>query len=137
MSDRIKPRLNEIVEQIELFRYDVDVPRHYSWGNWDSRQIGFIRIASGGHSGWGENRITSNDKHVDIVKWASCFAELKGRTITEALDLVADRLKVWGTLRCEMAEMALLDLAGNCGGYRQWTFLISAASTPSPDSIAF
>ncbi|MEK6793921.1 MAG: enolase C-terminal domain-like protein [Spirochaetota bacterium] len=133
MLEKYRSKLDSIViDEIELMRFDVDVVRHYSWGNWYSRQIGFIRIASGSVSGWGENRITSNDKNVDVKKWGECFAELKGMPLSAALSLVAEKLSPWGNLRVEMAEMALIDLAGKKLGVSAAELLDMPGEKPVP-----
>lgn len=105
-------KLTNIIDSIEVYRYDANDERHFSFGTWTSRQHGFIRLGSKEYEGWGENVISVNDKDVNLEEWSSCFAKLKGMTIYEALLYVREHLKEWKERKCEMIEMALVDLAG-------------------------
>ncbi|HOJ10309.1 MAG TPA: enolase C-terminal domain-like protein [Clostridiales bacterium] len=104
------------IDKIELFRYDSDVERHFSFGTWKSRQHAFIEITSGDYCGWGENVMSVNNKNISLSEWGQYFHELNGLSILEAIQYIERKLTDWGSRRCEMADMALLDLAGHIIG---------------------
>ena len=41
-SDNGKEDFRETFDTIELFRYDIDIPRYFSWGTWYNRQHLFL-----------------------------------------------------------------------------------------------
>ncbi|NMA84375.1 MAG: hypothetical protein GX962_11005 [Epulopiscium sp.] len=108
--------INAVIDEIILYRYDSTVLRHFSFGTWRSRQHAFIKISAQGHHGWGENVISVNQEGVDLQRWGSNFQDLKGMTVSDAIAYIRTRLTDWGDRRCEMGEMALIDLAGKIQG---------------------
>ena len=42
------------ITSVELFQVDVTVPRHFSTGDWHTRQHVFINAEAGDHSAWTE-----------------------------------------------------------------------------------
>lgn len=108
--------MNTVIDEVVLYRYDSTVLRHFSFGTWRSRQHAFLKISAGDCCGWGENVISVNQEDVDLQRWGSFFEDLKGLTVSEAMKYVRGRLTDWGDRRCEMAEMALIDVAGKIQG---------------------
>lgn len=109
----------EKIERIELFRYDIDIPRHFSWGTWYNRQHLFMRISSGSFSGWSETPASKNNPDFDIGKWAGYLSAFKGLSLEDA----RHRLSSWqvpGTeirsRKLEFIDMGLLDLEGKLLG---------------------
>ena len=107
------------IDAIELWRLDVTTQRHFSFGTWHNRQHVFMKVASDGQQGWGEVLAAKNNPKLDIAPWGACFGALHGLTIPEALDGLSARrqdVAAWSVDRLELAEMALLDLAGRVSG---------------------
>ncbi|NLP46069.1 MAG: hypothetical protein GX347_03365 [Epulopiscium sp.] len=108
--------VDAVIEEVVLYRYDSTVLRHFSFGTWRSRQHAFLKISTNGYHGWGENVISVNQEDVNLQRWGSFFEDLKGLTVSQAIRYVESKLTDWGDRRCEMAEMALIDLAGKIQG---------------------
>lgn len=110
---------SEKIERIELFRYDIDIPRHFSWGTWYNRQHLFMRISSGAFSGWSETPAAVNKPNFDLGEWAEYLSAFKGKRLTEARSHLAT-LQVSGTKirsrKLEFIDMGLLDLEGRVSG---------------------
>ncbi len=110
------------IDQIELFRYDINTPRHFSWGTWHNRQHVFMRITSGEHTGWAEVAADKNNPELDTRTWGSFLQDFKKRTLDEAYALV--KVNQVGTgkdgkyhkKQLEFVEMGLLDLLGRIRG---------------------
>ncbi len=109
----------EWIEQIELFRYDIDIPRHFSWGSWYNRQHLFMRISSGSFSGWSETPAAKNNPDFDPGEWAGYLSTFKGLSLAEARRCLA-AWQVPGTevrsRKLELMDMGLLDLEGKLLG---------------------
>ena len=106
---------NETITKIELFRYDINIPRYFSWGTWHNRQHLFIKISSGDFYGWTETPASKNNPDFKPTAWVDYLKQFKGLTIGEAQKLVASE-QVLGTKRSlkmlESLDMGLLDLSG-------------------------
>ena len=107
--------LNEKITKIELFRYDINIPRYFSWGTWHNRQHLFIKISSGEFYGWTETPASKNNPDFKPTDWVSYLEKFKGVTIGEAQKLLASE-QVLGSKRSlkmlESLDMGLLDLLG-------------------------
>lgn len=107
--------LNETITKIELFRYDINIPRYFSWGTWHNRQHLFMKISSGNSYGWSEIPATRNNPDMDPTSWITYAKTFKGLTIREAQNLLLSQ-QVMGTKvslkELELMDMGLLDLAG-------------------------
>ncbi|WP_172435842.1 mandelate racemase/muconate lactonizing enzyme family protein [Sediminicola luteus] len=103
-----------VVEKIELYRYDVNLARHFSFGVWKNRQVAFIRIISSGKSGWGEMNAGINKPGLNLEDWGQFLRPLLGKSIDDAFNMVSSHLhaKTWNWGKCEFVEMALYDLLG-------------------------
>ena len=58
------------IDDIELYLINVDVQRHFSFGNWNSRQHLMLRVKAGEFDGWGETLLSINNPYVDLDKTA-------------------------------------------------------------------
>jgi L-alanine-DL-glutamate epimerase-like enolase superfamily enzyme len=107
--------LNEKITKIELFRYDINIPRYFSWGTWHNRQHLFIKITSGDFYGWTETPASKNNPNFNPTEWVTYLKQFKGLTIGDAQKLLASE-QVLGTKRSlkmlESLDMGLLDLSG-------------------------
>jgi L-alanine-DL-glutamate epimerase-like enolase superfamily enzyme len=107
--------LREKITKIELFRYDINIPRYFSWGTWHNRQHLFIKISSGDFYGWTETPASKNNPDYKPTEWVNYFKQFKGLTLGEAQKLLASE-QVLGSKRSlkmlESLDMALLDLSG-------------------------
>ncbi|TKG96405.1 hypothetical protein EYV94_03900 [Puteibacter caeruleilacunae] len=106
---------NEIIDKIELYRYDVNIPRYFSFGTWLNRQHVYMKISSGEHYGWSEITGGINKPGLDLKEWSSFLQQYRGKTIKQILtQLQGCHVKKsplsWG--KQEFIEIALLDLMG-------------------------
>ena len=107
--------LKEKITKIELFRYDINIPRYFSWGTWHNRQHLFIKISAGDFYGWTETPASKNNPDFNPTDWVKYLEQFKGLTIGEAQNLLASE-QVFGTntslKMLESLDMGLLDLSG-------------------------
>ena len=75
--DSRKAKANHTIDTIELFRYDINTPRHFSWGTWHNRQHVFMRITSGEHTGWAEVAADKNNPELDTRAWGRFLQDFK------------------------------------------------------------
>ncbi|MCT4688827.1 hypothetical protein [Vallitalea sp.] len=107
-----KGELNFIIEEVEVYKYNIFAERHFSFGTWTSRQHAFVRIVSKDETGFGENIISTNVPEISLEEWGGCLKAFIGLSIKEAIELTRTKYESWGGRCCEMAEMALIDLGG-------------------------
>ena len=100
------------IDDVELFRLDASSPGQINFGAWENRQHAALRLCAGGLCGWSEGIVSHNDPNFQLAPWGSCFSELKGKTVVEALKHHRQHRESWWVNQLEMAEIALLDLAG-------------------------
>lgn len=115
-EDSLKPDyVKEKINKIELFRYDVDIPRYFSWGTWYNRQHLFMKITSGDYYGWSEIPASLNNPDFYPTEWIEYLRDFMNLTIDQAYKLLHSQ-QVKGTKvktkKLEFIEMALLDLSG-------------------------
>lgn len=107
--------LKEKITKIEIFRYDIDIPRYFSWGTWHNRQHLFIKISAGDFYGWTETPASKNNPNFQATDWVNYLKKYKGLTLGEAQQLLISE-QVLGSKRSlkmlESLDMALLDLSG-------------------------
>jgi L-alanine-DL-glutamate epimerase-like enolase superfamily enzyme len=107
--------LNEKITKIEIFRYNINIPRYFSWGTWHNRQHLFIKISSEDFYGWTETPASKNNPDYKPTEWVAYLKQFKGLTIGEAQKLLASE-QVLGSKRSlkmlESLDMGLLDLSG-------------------------
>ena len=107
--------LSEKITKIEFFRYDINIPRYFSFGTWLNRQHLFMKISAGDHYGWSEIPASRNEPNVDLSPWIEYVKKLKGLRIIDAQKLLQSKQEVatsadWKKL--ELMDMGILDLAG-------------------------
>lgn len=107
--------LNEKITKIELFRYDINIPRYFSWGTWHNRQHLFIKISAGDFYGWTETPASKNNPDFKPTAWVKYLKQFKGLTLREAQKILVSE-QVLGSKRSlkmlESLDMGLLDLSG-------------------------
>lgn len=107
--------LNERISKIELFRYDINTPRYFSFGTWYNRQHLFMKITAGAHYGWSEIPASRNSPKLQPTTWIKFVKQFKGLTVSEALNLLVsqqvDRSKT-SLKEMEFMDVGLLDLSG-------------------------
>ena len=107
--------LNEKITKIELFRYDINIPRYFSWGTWHNRQHLFIKISAGDFYGWTETPASKNNPDFKPTAWVKYLEQFKGLTLGEAQKQLASE-QILGSQRSlkmlESLDMGLLDLSG-------------------------
>lgn len=107
--------LNEKIDKIELFRYDIDIPRYFSWGTWYNRQHLFMKISSGNYYGWSEIPASVNTPDLDPSEWVKYVRSYNGLTVGQAQKLLFSQQvpeNKANTKQLEFMEMGLLDLSG-------------------------
>ena len=107
-------QLNVSIEETRLYLKSVDVNQHFSFGIWKNRQHLFLAIRAGGESGYGECVISVNNPDVSLSESYNNIGMLKGLNIKDAFSLLRAKRGVFPENIVEMAEMALIDLAGKC-----------------------
>lgn len=103
------------ISRIELFRYDVDIPRYFSWGTWYNRQHLFMKISAEGHFGWSEIPAAVNTPEFDPTDWVKYLRSFLGVTIDKAQEILTSQQIQGSGISCknlEFIEMGLLDLSG-------------------------
>ena len=107
-------KLNANIEEVRLCLKSVEVNQHFSFGTWTSRQHLFLVLRAGNESGYGECVISVNNPEVSLDESHNNTNMLKGLSIKEAFSLLRTKRGIFPENIVEMAEMALIDLAGKC-----------------------
>ncbi|WP_397445725.1 enolase C-terminal domain-like protein [Polaribacter sp. R77954] len=127
--------LNEKITKIEIFRYDINIPRYFSWGTWHNRQHLFIKISAGDFYGWTETPASKNNPDFKPTAWVKYLEQFKGLTLGEAQKLLASE-QVLGSKRSlkmlESLDMALLDVSGRLQNKSAVELLGLTATNPVP-----
>jgi len=127
--------LNEKISSIELFRYDVDIPRYFSWGTWYNRQHLFMKISSGDSYGWSEIPASINTPDFNPSEWVDYLKRFIGLSIGRAYELLNSE-QVVGTKvsfkKLEFIDMGLLDLSGKLQNKPAIELLGLAQTIPVP-----
>ena len=100
------------IDEVELFRLDANSSRQIVFGNFKNRQHAALRLCADGVCGWSEGIVSHNDPSFQLAPWGACFADLKGKSVTDALAHQRRHRETWWVNQLEMAEIALLDLSG-------------------------
>lgn len=115
ISKGSKEVMNEKITKIEFYRYDINIPRYFSFGTWLNRQHLFMKISSGEHYGWSEIPASRNNPDQDLKDWVEYVKQYKGLTVGEAQKLLQTQ-QVKGSKTSlkylELMDVGLLDLAG-------------------------
>ncbi|MCV9386660.1 mandelate racemase/muconate lactonizing enzyme family protein [Reichenbachiella ulvae] len=107
------------ISQIECYRYDINIPRYFSFGTWLNRQHLFIKISAGDQCGWSEIPASRNNPNEDFSSWVKYVEQFKGLTVAEAQNrLKSQQIEGSSTSlkQLELMDMGLLDLAGRLQG---------------------
>jgi L-alanine-DL-glutamate epimerase-like enolase superfamily enzyme len=120
------------IDSIELYRIDVAVERHFSFGTWHNRQHVFLRAVSGEYSSWAELIAGHNDPGIDIAAWGRDFTILKGCSIADAWDMVPRFRDTMPVNKCEAAEILILGLAGLVQGSSAMDILVTEGCSRVP-----
>lgn len=107
-------KLNVNIEEAKLCLKSVEVNQHFSFGTWTSRQHLFLVLRAGNESGYGECVISVNNPEVSLDESNDNISMLKGLSIKEAFFLLRTKRGIFPENIVEMAEMAIIDLAGKC-----------------------
>ena len=107
-------KLNASIEEVKLCLKSVEVNQHFSFGTWTSRQHLFLVLRAGNESGYGECVISVNNPEVSLDESHNNINMLKGLSIKEAFSLLRTKRGIFPENIVEMAEMAIIDLAGKC-----------------------
>ena len=124
--------LDAVIVSASLYRLDTNIPRHFSFGDWLNRQHAVLRLQSEGQSGWGENIISINHPETDLASWGVFLQAIKGMTIAQAVDFLDEQGRSWDPKCCEMATIALADLAGKVCGRPAAELLGLTGASPVP-----
>ncbi len=103
------------IDKIELYRYDNDIPRYFSWGTWYNRQQIFMKMTSGDFVGWSETNGSKNNPALDLKKWGEFLKPFTGMRVNDAYALIKANQNSNGKFsvsQLEFIEMSLLDLLG-------------------------
>ena len=107
-------KLNASIEETKLCLKSVEVNQHFSFGTWTSRQHLFLVLRAGNESGYGECVISVNNPEVSLDESHNNINMLKGLNVKEAFSLLRTKRGIFPENIVEMAEMAIIDLAGKC-----------------------
>jgi len=119
---RTKRSLTYKIDRIELFRYDINVPRYFSWGAWRNRQHVFMKMISGAHSGWAEVAASKNNPDFNLREWSVFLNDFLQMPLGEAYNIIRSnqygngKVSNFSKKQMEFMEMALLDLQGKIEG---------------------
>ena len=106
--------LNANIEEVRLCLKSVEVNQHFSFGTWTSRQHLFLVLRAGNESGYGECVISVNNPEVSLDESHNNINMLNGLSIKEVFSLLRTKRGIFPENIVEMAEMAIIDLAGKC-----------------------
>ena len=67
-----------------MFRYDVNIPRFFSWGTWYNRQHLFMKITSGDYYGWSEIPASLNNPDFFPTEWIEYLRDYIGLTLDQS-----------------------------------------------------
>ena len=106
--------LNASIEEAQLCLKSVEVNQHFSFGTWTSRQHLFLVLRAGNENGYGECVISVNNPEVSLDERHNNINMLKGLSVKDAFSFLRTKRGIFPENIVEMAEMALIDLAGKC-----------------------
>lgn len=107
------------IDSITAYAIPVDAERRFSYRVQKGRLHIFVRFTAGGHSGWTElnvaKAIPDDQLAAYMSKQLKWYSELKGLSVTDGMKYLVNR-RPKNRKELEVAEMALLDLAGRLTG---------------------
>lgn len=111
--------LDEKITKIELYRYDINIPRYFSFGTWYNRQHLFMKISAGDTYGWSEIPASRNTPDLKPVSWVNYVKQFKGLTIGAAQTLLESQqvpTSKTSLKEMEFMDVGLLDVMGRLQG---------------------
>jgi len=110
-SAALHAKVNEPkIDDIELYLINVEVKRHFSFGDWNSRQHVVMRVKAGNLDGWGEGIFALNKLDFDLTKSSEALKKVLGMTPSEVLEATTKNRKMFGWELGETLNMALWDI---------------------------
>lgn len=122
----------QIIDTVRIYKINVFVEQNFSFGTWHSRQHIFLKLGSNGKTGWGECILSTNKPEMNLFDAASCFEQLRGKTVSEAFKLVRSVFGAWKYAFTEMSELTLIDLCGKLTGRSAVELLVLDGRKPVP-----
>ena len=104
------------IDGADLYLINVSVPRHFSFGDWNSRQHLILRVRAGNIEGWGECVIGVDKPDIDLKKYADGMKFAVGKTPSRVLEEMRADRKILPWNPYEALNMALWDLRGKSEG---------------------
>lgn len=98
------------ISGIDFYLINVETPRHFSFGDWNSRQHLFLRVRSGNFEGWGECVLSANNPDINLKKCADAMKPVLGKTPSEALQYMRGNRDFLPWKEYEALNMALWDI---------------------------
>lgn len=98
------------ISGIDFYLINVETPRHFSFGDWNSRQHLFLRVRSGNFEGWGECVLSANNPDIDLKKCADAMKPASGKTPSEVLQYMRENRDFLPWKEYEALNMALWDI---------------------------
>lgn len=104
------------LDRVEAFLFEVDYPRHFSWGSWPKRMHWLLRLEAGASVGWAEALCPNHQLPTLPGDWQAALASLKGLTVQEAINHSEASRSQWPRGVMELVQAALIDLEGQLSG---------------------
>lgn len=98
------------ISGIDFYLINVETPRHFSFGDWNSRQHLFLRVKAGDFEGWGECVLSANNPDIDLKKCADAMKPASGKTPSEVLQYMRENRDFLPWKEYEALNMALWDI---------------------------
>ena len=98
------------ISGIDFYLINVETPRHFSFGDWNSRQHLFLRVKAGDFEGWSECVLSANNPDIDLKKCADAMKPASGKTPSEVLQYMRENRDFLPWKEYEALNMALWDI---------------------------
>jgi hypothetical protein len=102
----------EPIRNMEMFRFDQGSAERFIPSSDQGCNCGLFKISCENAAGYAEYALPSTREFADLVRWASVFTRLRGMPVTEAVRY-AQKQQQWGSVRMQLAVLALADLEAN------------------------
>ncbi len=122
----------QIIDTIRIYKFNISAEQNFSFGTWKNRQHIFLKLGSKSKTGWGECILSVNKPDISLFEAASCFEQLRGKTVSEAFAYIRSIFGIWKHAFTEMSEMALIDLQGKLTGRSAVDLLVLNGKKPVP-----
>ena len=98
------------ISGIDFYLINVETPRHFSFGDWNSRQHLFLRVKAGDFEGWAECVLSANNPDIDLKKCADAMKPASGKTPSEVLQYMRENRDFLPWKEYEALNMAVWDI---------------------------